>query len=199
MLLRLPRDSFRACPPKLLFGSFKKERRRVGYRTGHKISQTNKFLFNDFGLIFTFLFGEIVGPNGKDTILDEIDYNAWVAQRRPRPPAIQTDLLKAHAVKDRLSNTPGLNQTALARELGIDRTSLIRTLNLTRLAPAIQDYINQLEPDTRRCPLTKKHLRFVATIADPEAQKEQFKKLIDSLQATEWKYEKLSSCEFPEL
>lgn len=159
----------------------------MGDLTVFKAKKTKKTLlfasFPDFGLVFRFFFGEVLGPNGQHTLLNEDEFHTWLAQRQPKPPTIKLNLLEAQSLKERLSNTPGLTQTALAKELGIDRTSLIRNLNLMRLAPEIQDYIKRLEPSTRECPLTKKRLGHLATIADPEDQRNKFKQLIESLKA----------------
>ncbi|OVE78159.1 hypothetical protein BVX98_01080 [bacterium F11] len=148
-------------------------------------------LFGQFGVSDTFKFGQIVGPNGQNTLLFEDQYQAWLTPRQPKPPRIQANIKQAAELQKRLDDTPGLTQTALARELGMDRTTLIRLLNLTWLSPAIKDYINRLGPDTLQCPLTKKHLRQLTTIQDSEIQTEKFSQLIESLKGDYSKNTKL--------
>lgn len=136
-------------------------------------------LYGRFVVLDTFNFGQIVGPNGQDSLLFEDQYHAWLAPRQPKPPRIQSYLKRATELRKRLDETPGLTQTALARELGMDRTTLIRLLNLTRLATAIKDHIMQQVNNTQNFRLTRKLLLPLTSMKDVEKQKEEFKKLIE--------------------
>ena len=133
---------------------------------------------------------QIRGRNGQIFVVSDKSYEAWKAERKSiKPPQIQLDLQKANWLRDQLSISP--NQSELARRIGTDRSSMIRTLNLTRLTPAIKEYITQLEPGTGCCPLTKKRLRYLVSIADPEVQLEKFRQLIGSLQSSNISYTKI--------
>lgn len=142
-------------------------------------------------------FGQIIGLNGQIHIVTKEVYSSWLAtkKRAPQPPKIQLDLQKAQWINDELATSP--NQSALARRIGIDRTSLIRTLNLNRLDLSIKNYIMQLRPDTKECPLTKKHLRHLATNEDPRGQQQQFKELIDSIRSKSSQDEKIPVFQYP--
>jgi len=134
--------------------------------------------FGHFGVSDTFKFGQIVGPNGQDSLLFEDQYQAWLAPRLPRPPRIQFYLKLAADLRKRLDETPGLTQTALAGELGISRFELIHNLNLLRLAPEIRGFLMGLPPSTREHPITKKKLKRIASIKDHTRQKQEFESLI---------------------
>ncbi|OVE78149.1 hypothetical protein BVX98_01025 [bacterium F11] len=139
-------------------------------------------LFGQFGVQDTFKFGQIVGPNGQDTLLFEDQYQAWLAPRLPKPPRIQAYLKQATELRNRLDSTPQLTQTTLAREMGISRFELIHRLNLLKLAPEIREFLMRLPPTTRECPITKKKLGPLTSIKDYERQKVAFEGLINDCQ-----------------
>jgi len=135
-----------------------------------------------FCLIDESEFGLVLGPNGQKIMLPPEEARAIHESRvkSPRPPRIQQDLLDARQLKERLKKTPGLTKTALARELCISRFELIRRLNLLRLAPEIQEQILAMPPSLScHCSISKRTLRNIAIIADPEYQKRKFEGLMN--------------------
>lgn len=102
-------------------------------------------------------------------------------QRRyklPQPPAVQILLKQAYEIQNRLETTPGLTRDAIAKQLGISPSYLTRILNLVKLAPGIQDYIQSMPPSTKQGPIHENSLKTLARNPDPKAQMSQFERLL---------------------
>ena len=131
------------------------------------------------------------GAHGKHRLL--FGNALWEACRKehekaPHPPRIQRIFQQAYDLKARLDSTPGLTQSSLARELGINRVRVTQILNLLKLAPEIQQYILALPPSRSKNPITEHTLRCLVGNIDHEAQTLKFSQLLniqsDSLSAT---------------
>ena len=126
-------------------------------------------------------FGLVKLRNGKLQVLFPEEVKAILEHRHPipKPPAIQTLLKKAKEWSARLRATPGLTQTALAKELDISRVRVTQILNLLRLTPEIQRYVLSLPPTTRiRGQISEPQLRRLSKIQDHNDQWQKFQGLI---------------------
>ncbi|MBI4397279.1 MAG: hypothetical protein HY548_09300 [Elusimicrobia bacterium] len=131
-----------------------------------------------FGLPDVFNFGQVWGSRGQKTLLFEDQLEDHQATRAPKPPPIQTYLKLAYDLKNRLEDDPRLTHAVLGQELGLSRYEIIRTINLTKLAPEIQEHILSMPPtQRRRLPLNKKALRRIASNPNLQAQIQQFQHL----------------------
>ena len=122
-----------------------------------------------------------LGPSGKHRLL--FGNALWEACRKehekaPQPPRIQRIFQQAYNLKSRLDSTPGLSQSSLARELGINRVRVTQILNLLRLAPEIQRQILALPPSTTRGPITEYSLRRLVCDPNHENQLREFEQLL---------------------
>jgi len=134
----------------------------------------------DIGLTDTFSFGQVWGSRGQKALLFADQLKAYQAERESKPPPIQLYLKQAREMKKRLDSDPTLTHNALATELGVTRFEIIRTLNLLKLAPEVQEFILSLPPTTtRRFPISKRSLRSVST-RNPARQLREFQRLIPS-------------------
>jgi len=94
----------------------------------------------------------------------------------PKSPPVQTFLKQALDWQAYLSERPGLTQSALAKDLGMNRVRVTQILNLLRLAPEIQRHILELPLTTKkRGAITETSLRPLVGLSMQE-QVEEFQR-----------------------
>jgi AraC-like DNA-binding protein len=136
-------------------------------------------------LRFRVNFGHIFGHHGRKLLVPR---EFWLAYQRRmeeksrtlHPPAIQNLLKKAYTLKERLDGDPALTRLTLAREIHMDPSYLTCILNLTRMAPEIQTFIQSLPPTKTHPLISDRQWTALARIHDHVAQLKAF----DVLKAT---------------
>lgn len=79
------------------------------------------------------------------------------------------------------------SQADLARAGHVTRARLTQILNLTGLAPDLQEKLLFLQPYTEgRAPLTERQVRPIAAEPNWDKQRRQFAKLMDSAGCSDW-------------
>ncbi|MCB4756526.1 MAG: hypothetical protein LHV69_05775 [Elusimicrobia bacterium] len=128
------------------------------------------------------VFGVASGAKGVRLILTPGEAQAVRSRQRrwqePKPPPIQVMLKQAYHLRARLDATPGLSRARLAKEIGMNPSYLTRILNLLKLAPEIQQYIQELPPSLRKGLITESKLKHVARIPSYAEQLRLFENLM---------------------
>ena len=105
----------------------------------------------------------------------------------PSAPAKVPHITKLMALAIRLEHLLATgqvkDQAEIARVAGITRARVTQILNLTYLAPDIQQSILDLEPTTNHVPrFREREVRIIAITANWEKQRRQWKRLVKSTQ-----------------
>jgi hypothetical protein len=137
-------------------------------------------LQNGDGLFYEFPFGITTVRKGQKEVLlsEELEARRRAAWKQPHPPAIQICLRRALECRQRLDSSPGLSQSALARELGVSRVRLTNLLHLLKLHPEVQRRILGMPATTaRRSSLSEDRLRVIALRTPRDSQLSEFERL----------------------
>jgi hypothetical protein len=101
-----------------------------------------------------------------------------------RPARVAQMLALAHDLQDKLDRGEHKDQAAVAREMGLTRGGLTRLLDLTLLAPDIQEEILHLEAVDGREPLAERALRPVIRLRAWPQQREAWRRIFLGVAST---------------
>jgi len=96
----------------------------------------------------------------------------------PRPAPVAVVLARALDWKRRIESGEAESQAAIAREHGLTRARVTQIMNLTLLAPDIQQEVLALKTRYANHPVTERKLRQVAHVGDWAAQRVRFAQLV---------------------
>ena len=97
---------------------------------------------------------------------------------KPGRPRIKDHLTLARQFLEMIDSGQVVNAAELSREQGITRARVSQVMSLLRLAPEIQDYIDNLDEQKGVRHLTERKMREVVKIEDAAGQVAQFEKII---------------------
>ncbi len=102
--------------------------------------------------------------------------------RTPRVPHVKRLMALAIRLEDLLDSGLVGSQTEIARAAGVTAARVTQIINLTYLAPDIQQAILELEPTTeQRAPFREREVRAIATHLNWSRQRMKFKKLLSKI------------------
>lgn len=90
---------------------------------------------------------------------------------KPKPARVAKKLEQARELMEQLENGDYENQSAMAQALGMPASKLSRLLELTRLAPDIQDEVLELTADGGIEPVSERALRKIVRCSDWDKQR----------------------------
>ena len=97
---------------------------------------------------------------------------------KPGRPRIKDHLTLARQFLEMIDSGQVINAAELSRDQGITRARVSQVMSLLRLAPEIQDYIDNLDDHEGVRHLTERKMREVVKIEDAAGQVAQFEKII---------------------
>jgi len=128
---------------------------------------------HEIGTESVVLVGHITRKRGRSVELKEGQIRE---RRKPRPLKVARMLALAHVFQRMIDAGVVADQTELARLTGFSNARITQLMNLTLLAPSIQEEILGMTVESGRDSVTERSLRKVVRIVEWEEQEEVWRK-----------------------